>query len=205
MRIEDIENKIISKEKLTKEEIEYFLEYVVNESRRLVGGCDKYYRNKCDLVQSIIACYFDEVGIDYVPGSTLESISSSGFGHNYIIASFNRDDANVWYLVDSTYIQFFKNDNNLINPPTYYIDSKSMDMMKDFSKRGYALLDKNIAKVYGDSFYLTSPYVGKFKPTGDMYINAFMKIRNKLTYTKEELEDKEMTIETIKNSSNLSK
>ena len=205
MIIEDIENKIINKEKLTIEEIEYFLEYVVNESRRLVGSDDKYYRNKCDLVQSIIACYFDEVGIDYVPGSTLESISSSGFGHNYIVASFNIDNDNVRYLVDPTYIQFFKNDNNLINPPTYYIGSKSMDMMKDFSRRGYALLDSNLAKVYGDSFYLTSPYVGKFKPTGDMYINAFMKIRNKLTYTKEELEDKEMTIEPIKNSSNLSK
>lgn len=189
MIIEDIENKIINKEKLTIEEIEYFLEYVVNESRRLVGSDDKYYRNKCDLVQSIIACYFDEVGIDYVPGSTLESISSSGFGHNYIVASFNIDNDNVRYLVD----------------PTYYIDSKSMDMMKDFSTRGYALLDTTLAKVYGDSFYLTSPYVGKFKPTGDMYINAFMKIRNKLTYTKEELEDKEMTIEPIKNSSNLSK
>ena len=205
MIIEDIENKIINKEKLTIEEIEYFLEYVVNESRRLVGSDDKYYRNKCDLVQSIIACYFDEVGIDYVPGSTLQSISSSGFGHNYIVASFNRDDCIYRYLVDPTYIQFFKNDNNLINPPTYYIGSKSMDMMKDFSRRGYALLDSNLAKVYGDSFYLTSPYVGKFKPTGDMYINAFMKIRNKLTYTKEELEDKEMTIEPIKNSSNLSK
>ena len=205
MIIEDIENKIINKEKLTIEEIEFFLEYVVNESRRLVGSDDKYYRNKCDLVQSIIACYFNEVGIDYVPGSTLESISSSAWGHNYIIASFNIDDCIYRYLVDPTYIQFFKNDNNMINPPTYYIDSKSMDMMKDFSTRGYALLDTTLAKVYGDSFYLTSPYVGKFKPTGDMYINAFMKIRNKLTYTKEELEDKEMTIETIKNSNNLSK
>lgn len=80
-----------------------------------------------------------------------------------------------------------------------------MDMMKDFSRRGYAFLDSNLAKVYGDSFYLTSPYVGKFKPTGDMYINAFMKIRNKLTYTKEELEDRKLTIETIKNSNNLGK
>lgn len=108
MIIEDIENKIINKEKLTIEEIEYFLEYVVNESRRLVGSDDKYYRNKCDLVQSIIACYFDEVGIDYVPGSTLESISSSGFGHNYIVASFNIDNDNVRYLVDQLTYSFLK-------------------------------------------------------------------------------------------------
>ena len=203
MKIEDIENKFINREKLTKEEIDFFLRYVVEESRRLVGSNDNYYQNKCDLVQSIIACYFDEIGIDYVPGSTLESISSSAWGHNYIIASFNIDDCIYRYLVDPTYIQFFKNDNNLINPPTYYIDDKDMNMMREFSKRGYAFLDTNIAKAYGDSFYLTSPYVGKFKPSGDMYLNAFLKIRTKLTYQKEDLVDKNMVIEMKKNNSHL--
>ena len=203
MRIDEIENKIINKEKLTIEEIEFFLEYVVNESRRLVGSDDGYYQNKCDLVQSIIVCYFDELGIDYVPGSTLESISSSAWGHNYIVACFNIDDCIYRYLVDPTYIQFFNHDNNLIKGPTYYIDDKNMNMMKEFSKKGYSLLDSDMAKEYGDSFYLTSPYVGKIKPTGDMYINAFMKIRNKLSYTKEELEDKKMIIDTNRNSNNL--
>lgn len=198
-----IEDKIFGKTSVTYEEIDYYLSYVVYSVREKIFDNSNYFVNKCDLAQSIICHYFNSIGVINYPNMTLNAITDYIIGHSFVVATFNVMNENVNYLIDPTYIQFFKSENcspdryvmfnNYIirtPDPGYYIKEGDRDIINKFNYCGYGVLNEELAKIYGDSFYNTKTMVmdKEYREmNGFVYINSFLKGREKLSKTVDDL------------------
>ena len=111
--INSIEEKCFKGESLSQNELDYYLNYVVYQTRKILAlnrqkDINSYNFNfMCDLAQSIIARYFEKLKISYKPVETGKAITSDILGHSFLIADFNLDDDNKSYIIDPTYNQFF--------------------------------------------------------------------------------------------------
>lgn len=195
-----IKNKIMNEKTLSADEINYFLECLVYETRRLIYDGDIYFSYKCDKAQKIICDYLNDFGIVNYPNNTDYAITNYIVGHNFVVATFDVDNSNVNYLIDPTYIQFFKKencslksyykcDNFIIKTPDpgYFIKESDIDYINNFNYYGFGILDDRLAKIYGDSFYNTKTMSTdmSFKEIdGKIYINSFLKSNCKLVKRK---------------------
>ena len=210
--LREIENKIKNKQSIVKEELSYFLTGLVYDVRSKIWD-EKHpdFEFKCDLAQSIISYYLNDIGIVNYPYSTKTTFCKSISGHSFIVATFNVNGKNINYLIDPTYIQFF-NDKDCSEDNYYYADSRGVyvktpaagyfvrkeiigeDAFKriiSFRDKGFDVLDEELAKIYGDSFYNTRPMKKNKKIDslpGYYYINSLLEGGiEKLSKTKEEL------------------
>lgn len=190
-----VKNKIMNKETLCVDEINYFLECLVYETRKLLYDGDIFFCYKCDKAQKIICDYLDYFNICNYPNTTNNAITNYIVGHNFVVATFNINNSSVNYLIDPTYIQFFKKENcnskcyhkcnNFIiktPDPGYFIKEDDKDYINNFNYYGFGILDDRLAKIYGDSFYNTKTMVTnkEFKEIdGKVYINSFLKFNDK--------------------------
>lgn len=224
--IANIEYKCFNGEKLSQNEVDYYLNYVVYQTRKILAlnrqkDINSYNFNfMCDLAQSIIARYFEKLKISYKPVETGKAITSDILGHSFLIADFNLDDENKSYIIDPTYNQFFdvskcaENNFKVINgivvktPDLGYFalraDDNVQSVVKKLLKAGYIELTENNAKVYGDLFYKTKTgsvnyFNSDLEMAGSVYIKSFKKSLFKLSYTEEELEDMGMSLNTFSN------
>lgn len=199
----DIEDKISRKVSVSEDEINYFLSYIVYYVRCKLPNRNKFFENECDLSQSIICHYLNDLDVANYPNMTLNCIVGDIIGHSFIVATFNVSGSMVNYLIDPTYIQFFKEENcsdkryimynNIIirtPDPGYFIKKEDRDTINIFNYYGYGILDDKLAKIYGDSFYNTKTMVNNkiFREMmAFVYINSFKKGNEKLSKSKEEL------------------
>ena len=224
--IKDIEVKCFNFESLSQSEIDYYLNYIVYQTRVLLSSKkgkdinDYKFNFMCDTAQSIIARYFEKVNISYKPVETRRSITSDILGHSFLIADFNIDGKLKSYIIDPTYNQFFdvskcaENNFKVINgivvktPDLGYFalraDDNVQSVVKKLLKAGYIELTENNAKVYGDLFYKTKTgsvnyFNSDLEMAGSVYIKSFKKSLFKLSYTEEELEDMGMSLNTLSN------
>ena len=111
-----------------------------------------YFEYRCDLAKSIISYYLEGLGVTYYPNITNKSISEMAVGHSFVVATFNINGREVNYLIDPTYIQFFKNENcNDLNyimmndfivkipDPGYFIKEEDRDRVNKFNYYGFGL------------------------------------------------------------------
>ena len=196
--IDKIKNKI----SLSKEEVNYFLSAIIFKVRTIIDNNDDF-SYKCDLAQSILYYYLSDLGLICHACNTLSSIDSYVCGHSFLTTSILVDNKITNYLLDPTYLQFFKESecsvdryvyfNNYVirTPyPGYFIKDSDKKVIEKFNYDGYAILDDDIARIYGDSFYNTKVMVTdtSFKSIkGFVYINAFMKGNDLLSKSKEEV------------------
>lgn len=214
--ISEIEYKIINNISITKEEIKYLLDYIIYLTRYKINSKLDNYENKCDLAQSILYYYFQQLNCNIYPCMTQNVITNNIVGHSFLVISFLVDDKIENYLIDPTYIQFFTkekcNDNKyFINPnhpynilitpdPGYFIKEEKFYLIQNLIDQGYTILTDDIARIYGDSFYNTK--VGgedknlKSIP-GNIYINSFLKGKENISKTITELEQSNLLIEPI--------
>ena len=79
----------------------------------------------------------------------------------------------------------------------YFIKDEDKSEVEKLLIDGYHILDENMARTYGDSFYNTKTgYTTKdFKSiNGGIYLNSFTKGHEPLSKTKEELESEDLRI-----------
>ncbi len=212
--INKLENMIKNKENITREELFYFLKNVVIGVRdRIFDNEHPNFEFKCDLAQSIICYYLDDLGIINYPYSTNKTFCKSISGHSFVIAVFNVNGRNVNYLIDPTYIQFF-NEKDCSDNCYYYIEDsgvyvkmpsagyfvrkeiigeKHYKRIINFKNNGFDVFDEELAKIYGDSFYNTRPMKKNKKIDslpGYYYINSLIEGgMERLSKTREELID----------------
>lgn len=92
--INSIEEKCFKGDSLSQNELDYYLNYVVYQSREILA----LNKNKelghysfdfmCDTAQSIIARYFDKLNISYKPVETGKAITNDILGHSFLLADF---------------------------------------------------------------------------------------------------------------------
>ena len=213
--ISSISYKIKNGDSLSEEEVFNFLNYVVFKTRKTI--CDVFnkdindfdYRDTCNYAQAMLGYYFDDLGVSNNPVCTSD-IFFNVIRHFALVAYFMQDGEMVPYIVDPTYNQFFniekckkdkfvfKNDFVRATPdPGYFIsllDDNSKEEIIKFLKCGFHRLDINFAKIYGDSFNKTQIGISRKEydnlfVSGSSYLKFFLKFKNELTKTREELDD----------------
>lgn len=207
--IEILEKKVLSKEPLTEEEINIFLDYICYETRcKFTSDINNFsFQFKCDKAQAIITHYLNSLKVEVHPCMTQNVITEDIEGHSFLIAIFNVNGINTPYLVDPTYRQFFiddKKDYILYNSkilrtpsPGYFIKEEDKTEIQKLLINGYHLLDENIARIYGDSFYNTKTGYKRreFQSiSGNIYINSFIKGHEPLSTSPEELENEGLSL-----------
>lgn len=207
--IEILEQKVLSKEPLTEEEINIFLDYICYETRcKFTSDINNFsFQFKCDKAQAIITHYLNSLKVEVHPCMTQNVITEDIEGHSFLIAIFNVNGINVPYLIDPTYRQFFiddKKDYILYNSkilrtpsPGYFIKEEDKTEIQKLLINGYHLLDENIARIYGDSFYNTKTGYKRreFQSiSGNIYINSFIKGHEPLSTSPEELENEGLSL-----------
>ena len=215
----EIENKIINKESLSQKEANDFLDVINYMTRVKINSNLDNYDNKCDLAISILYHYLKKINCNVFSSTTQSSITNSIVGHSFLTLQLLVDGEIKNYLMDPTYIQFFKKDrctnNNyyispmykdivLITPdPGFFIKDKMKESCKFLLNHGYIELIEESARMYGDSFYNTKTGVSYSNKTyqtipGNVYINSFMKGSQPVSKTEEELEEVNLNIKLFK-------
>jgi len=214
-----IENKIRNNCDLTAEEAKMFLDNLSYLVRYKINPNLNDYTYKCDLAQSILYYYFMGLGCKVILNATQNAIMHNIEGHNFLVLELNVSGEKRLFLIDPTYVQFFKkedcvkekyiiiNDIAVITPkPGYFIKVDEQEYAKYLLRYGNIILNEEIAMMYGNSFYNTkvgecyhsidNAHTFKSMP-GSVYIRAFSKNNCAVSKTKEELNQMGFTIESI--------
>lgn len=204
----DIEKRLSNNESISQNEAEEYLRVLSYLVRKSINSNMDNYDYKCDLAQSILCHYFNNVGCKYSACATHKAIVSGVVGHSFTTIKINVEGEEKLFLLDPTYIQFFKKDkcqqsNYLTSPvfpntvlvtpdPGYFIKDEDKEPTEFLLKYGYIELTSEYARMYGDSFYNTKPGENlqniEFRSLpGSAYINAFSKNTEVLSKTETEL------------------
>ena len=215
----NIEDKILNKKSLSQKEANDFLDIINYIVRVKINPNLDNYDNKCDLAVSILYHYLKGLNCDVFSSVTQKSITNSIVGHSFLTVKLLVDDKFKNYLLDPTYIQFFRKDkctesNYYVSPmyknivlltpdPGFFIKDEMKQNCMFLLNHGYIELTEENARMYGDSFYNTKTggnYSNQMYHTipGSIYINSFMKGNEPVSQTKEELETANLHIEFFK-------
>ena len=220
-----IKDKILNGISLSEDEVNNFLNYVVFKTRKKICDCFNKnielfdYRDTCNYAQAMLSYYFDDLGIYNNPVCT-SGIFFNVIRHFFIVAYFMQDGEMVPYIVDPTYNQFFsfekcKKDkfvlkNGIVRAtpdPGYFIsllDDNSKKEVIEFLKCGFHRLNTDFAKIYGDSFNKTQIGISQKEydnlfVSGSSYVKFFLKFKNELTKTREELDNLGLLLDSKNN------
>ena len=152
--------------------------------------------------------YFDFLGFKSIPVQT-NRIFFNVIQRWFIVVYLPMSEGLISYIVDSTYNQFFENgDDHFVysgdyirkTPSPGYLVSDDSDVIKNILYFGFVKLDKDSAKEYGDSFYLTQIGITKVEyshlfVSGNSYIKFFEKCKTEVNRTISELKDDGLLME----------
>lgn len=219
----NIEQKVSAGQSISQNEAENYMRLLAYITRKKINQEMDNFDFKCDLAQSMIGHYLDEINCRYSPCSTQRAISDKATGHNFTTIFLNVEGEEKRYLFDPTYIQFFHTerclntnflvsdlfpDKILLTPdPGFFIRIEDKEPAEFLLTNGYIELTPDYARMYGDSFLNTicgkNPKYLKYESIpGDIYCNAFTKGRETLSKTKEELELNSQRIVTFAEQKN---
>lgn len=204
----EIEGKISLGASITQNEADIFLRLLVYLTRQKINQKMDNFDNKCDLAQSILGHYLNKINCKTSHCTTLEAVSPKCQGHNFSVVELNVEGELKNYLLDATYIQFFRKENCdrskyfmspkypgyvLLTPdPGYFIREEDQSAAEYLLNYGYIELTPEYARMYGDSFYNTrkgidpNPMTFKSMP-GNVYIKTFTQGNEKLSTSNEKL------------------
>lgn len=222
----DLENKVRKKEHLTNQEAMDLLDAINYMVRFKINSNLDNYDNKCDLAVSMLYYYFKNLGCEVFSSMTQNAITNNIIGHSFLTVQLLVDGKIQNYLLDPTYIQFFKKDkcnknNYFVSPmyknivlltpdPGFFIKNRDIDKAKFLLDHGHILLIEETAEMYGNSFYNTktgcnySTIMYQMIP-GEVYINAFMHGKESVSKTEEQLIEDKLYIESFEQLSNIAK
>ena len=213
-----IENKIKNRQSLTNEEASDFLDIIGYITRLKINPNIDDFTNKCDLAVSILYHYLKDLDCEVSSSTTQSAITSNITGHSFLVLKLLVENTMKYYLLDPTYIQFFKsekcnNSNYFISPlfkntvlltpdPGFFIKEEMKEYATFLLNHGHILLTEDVARMYGDSFYNTKTGTRYDTLTyqtipGSVYISSFIKGGQGVSKTKQELIDNNLFIESF--------
>lgn len=191
--IREIELKIIKKESLLVNEVQYFLDYLVYLTRiKLTDDLkNATFKNLCNRAQCMIHYYLKDLNVNHYMHKTGNSITTGITDHSFLIAKFNVEDEEIPFIIDPTYRQFFESKRVELNhlDPAHFIKEKDKQIIRDFLECGYMCMTEENAKIYGNSFYLTKKNLPepKLEINGAIFVKIFLKDGGIISKSREDL------------------
>ncbi len=172
-----IEEKIKLKKELQDDEIDYYLSVLLSEMKKRLDNIsiDDSYKGLCSYAQCALHYHLEKLDVKHYMHRTIKTIDKDCTDHYFLIADFNIMGEVKSYILDPTYRQFFIKDiclkDDVRNPGKYYLNHQEYEsIITDFLKKGYILIEDNILKMYGDSFYYSKKMPEGFKSELPLYI-----------------------------------
>ncbi len=160
--IKNIEDKIKNNEGLNDREINYYLSSLLYELKLRLNkiASDDSYKGLCSYAQCSLHYTLEKLGIKHYMHRTLMTIDHDCTDHYFLIADFNVMGDIKSYILDPTYRQFFvsdicyKKDDRVRIPGKFYLDHPEYkEYVIELLQDGYILMNDDVIKMYGDSFY----------------------------------------------------
>ena len=218
--LSNIEERISKNQSITENEADEYLRDLIYRVRKIINPNMDNFDMKCNLAQSILGHYFDEINCKYAPCATHHEITTQIDGHSFVVVTLNVEGQTKNYLVDPTYIQFFHQDKCnssayfispmypdkvLLTPDAgFFIQQEDKEPVDFLLRYGYIELTDEYARIYGDSFLNTKTGTDPQRLTyqsmpGGIYINSFLKGNEVLVPTKDELKKDNKLLQTYRN------
>ena len=222
----NIETNLKNNESITNQEAIDFLNTISYLTRYKKNPKLNNYDNKCDTAQSILYYYLKNLNLKVLAKTTQHTITNNIIGHNFLVVELIVESKKKHYLLDPTYIQFFKKDkctkeNYYINSmypdyllltpdPGFFIQESMKQSASFLLNHGFIPLNEDTAKMYGDSFYNTKTGPITFNLTfksipGEIYLNAFLNGSESLSISEEKLIELNLNITPFNDIINNSK
>ena len=213
-----IEQAIENKQSINQNDAENYLSNLICLVRRSINPNMDNFDMKCDTAQAILGHYFHQINCRYAPCATHNVITSQIDGHSFVVVTLNVEGEDKNFLIDPTYIQFFhqdkcQRDNYFVSPmypdkvlltpdAGFFIKEEDMEPVDFLLRYGYIELTEEYARIYGDSFLNTKTGTNPNNLTyqtmpGSIYIKSFLKGKEPLSKTKQELKESNQLLETF--------
>ena len=205
-RVRDIVSNYKINNYMTMEEAQYVLNWTVQNTRKFLSELGINIKGNsldgyCELSQFITLYPLEKMGFKITKNKANNDFDynlNHAFGTVSINVKDNNEIIEEKFLIDVTYRQFFVKDK--CNKGMYYMDQtpapgyfvKNKVFAKELIRSGFLRLYEEVAKEYGEPFYLSSLKFGK-KP--EKKINYYENIINSCedySYNKEELEENDI-------------
>ena len=215
-----VEEAISNNRPISLNDAEEFLRNISYLVRKSISPSMDNFDYKCDTAQAILGHYFNRINCRCAPCSTETAIVSAIDGHSFIVITLNVEGEEKHFLLDPTYIQFFhkdkcKKENYFISPmypdkilltpdAGFFIREEDKEPVDFLLKYGYIELTEEYARIYGDSFLNTktgtSPHTLRYQSMpGGIYINSFIKGKEKLSKSEQDLRENNQLLEPFQN------
>lgn len=203
-KVRDIVNYYKKNKYMSIDQANYLLDWTTHNTRRFISELGININGNsldgfCELAQFVTLYPLEKMGFK-VTKNTAKKDFDYNLNHSFGTISLNINENNKineeHFLIDTTYIQFFTKDkcnrgmyyyNDQKPSPGYFVKNKIV--ANKIINKGYIKLNKEIAKEYGEPFYLSSLEINE-KPTKKIdYYNNIINSNEDYSYSKDELED----------------
>ena len=170
-KVRDIVNYYKKNKYMSIDQANYLLDWTTHNTRRFISELGININGNsldgfCELAQFVTLYPLEKMGFK-VTKNTARKDFDYNLNHSFGTISLNineNDKINEeHFLIDTTYIQFFTKDkcnrgmyyyNDQKPSPGYFVKNKIV--ANEIINKGYIKLNKEIAKEYGEPFYLSS-------------------------------------------------
>lgn len=206
-KVRDIVNYYKKHKYMSMDQANYLLDWTTHNTRRFISELginikDNSLDGFCELAQFVTLYPLEKMGFK-IGKNTAKKDFNYNLNHSFgtITLNINENDKinEEHFLIDVTYRQFFTKDkcnsgmyyyNNQTPSPGYFVRNKVI--ANEIIKKGHIILNEEIAKEYGEPFYLSSLDINE-KPTKKIdYYNNIINSNEDYSYSKDELEENDI-------------
>lgn len=192
-----IKDKVKNSIRLIDDEIYKLLDYYIELSLKIIEQdlnrdlTSEPLTNKCDLFQYVIGKLMEKDNIVVFPKESQNVFYPFCTGHSFLVT----DIQGKKFIVDPSFRQFLTKESCDINnyvtindmvvkapaPGFFMVKSeKGKKIARLLTQNGYIELNRETAKIYGDSFYYTKTgYIDYAEISADIYLNMLLKENTK--------------------------
>lgn len=202
-KVKELVNSYKKNKYLTIEEAKYILNWTIQNTRKFISELGISIKGNsldgyCELAQFLTLYPLEEMGFKVTKNTAQNDFDynlNHAFGTLTLNVKENDEIKEEHFLIDATYRQFFTKEK--CNKGMYYMDKtpdpgyfvKNKVFAKELIKNGFIKLNEEVAKEYGEPFYLSSLELGE-KPNKKInYYDNIINSNEDYKYNSSELED----------------
>lgn len=205
-KVKELLNNYKKNKYVTTDDAKYILNWAVQNTRKFISELGINIKGNsldgyCELAQFVTLYPLEKMGFEVTKNTAQNDFDynlNHAFGTITLNVKENDEIKEEHFLIDATYRQFFTKEK--CSKGMYYMDKtpdpgyfvKNKVFAKELIKNGFIKLNEEVAKEYGEPFYLSSLKLGE-KPNKKInYYDNIINSNEDYKYNKDELEENDI-------------